>query len=448
MPLRPLALLLLVAAAPVSAQAPLYYQDPDGKPAYAAAPQKTPDGRDYRPVFQDAPPAPQASPRAAPPAGDRILYYRNPMGLPDTSPVPKKDGMGMDYIPVRENEAGDASPGLVTIAPGRMQVLGVRTAPVESRQRLTRRIRATGTVQFDEHGMAVVSTRVGGWVERLEVAATGEPIKRGQVMAHLYAPDLVAAEEEYLVASRMAGMAAASLQRLRALGIPEDEIARLRRTGRVSQRIPILATADGVVTEKLVVQGARVSPDQPLYRTARLSPVWIIAEVQEQDLGGVQPGSHVQAGFVAYPGRAFEGKVDFVYPSLASETRTGRVRVVVDNPDQALRSGMFASVDIDSSAGLNQGAAITVPDSAVLDSGTRQVVLVERGTGRFEPRPVRVGAHADGMAEILDGLQPGEQVVVGANFLIDAESNLRAALQAFTSGQEGGQPSAQQGKAP
>jgi len=332
---------------------------------------------------------------------------------------------------------------LVTIAPGRMQVLGVRTAPVETRAALSRTVRATGTVQFDERRMAVVSTRVGGWVERLEVGATGDAVRRGQVMADIYSPDLVASEEEFLVASRMGAMAAAAAQRLRALGVPDDEIARLRRTGKAAQRIPVLAPADGIVTEKMVVQGTRVGPEQPLYRTASLSPMWLIAEVQEQDLGAVRPGQQAKATFVAFPGRSFDGTVDFIYPSLSAETRTGRVRVVMPNTDAALRAGMFANVEVEAPAGAGVGPTLAVPSSAVLDSGTRQVVLVDRGEGRFEPRQVRVGAQGDGQAEILDGLKPGESVVVGANFLIDAESNLRSALQAFTASKEPGKTNGQ-----
>jgi len=445
---------------------PLYYQDPDGKPLYAAAPKRTPDGKDYRPVYDDvsnipaeAPssggmePAPQQTgmpaPAGKPADRGRVLYYRNPMGLPDTSPSPKKDSMGMDYVPVHENEAADASAGLVTVSPGRMQVLGVRTAPVERRPALTRTVRATGTVQFDERRMAVVSTRVSGWIERLAVGATGDPVRRGQVMADIYSPDLVAAEAEYLVASRMGGpMAAASVQRLRALGVPDDEIARLRRTGKAGQRIPVLAPADGVVTEKMVVQGTRVGPDQPLYRTASLSPMWLVAEVQEQDLGAVRPGQRAKAAFVTFAGRSFDGVVDFIYPSLSPETRTGRVRVIMPNPDEALRAGMFANVEIEAPAGAGTGPALAVPSSAVLDSGTRQVVLVDRGEGRFEPHQVRVGAQGDGESEILDGVQAGERVVVGANFLIDAESNLRSALQAFTASKEQGQGRQPEGKAP
>jgi membrane fusion protein, copper/silver efflux system len=221
--------------------------------------------------------------------------------------------------------------------------------------------------------------------------------------------------------------------------VPADEIARLRRTGRVAQRIPVLAPADGVVTEKMVVEGTRVGPDQPLYKTASLSPVWLIAEVQEQDLGAIRPGEMARASFVAFPGRAFEGTVEFLYPSLSAETRTGRVRIVMPNPDQALRAGMYADVEIKAPADEASEPVLAVPASAILDSGTRQVALVERGEGRFEPRTVRVGAQGDGYAQVLDGLRPGERVVVGANFLIDAESNLRAALQSFTAPQNGEQ---------
>lgn len=440
------------APAPVG-KAPLYYRDPDGEPFYAAGPKKTADGRDYVPVHEDDDPArgrdagtrAGAEQRSAPAQGPgrtpdrgRVLYYRNPMGLPDTSPVPKKDSMGMDYLPVYENEAADA--GAVTIAPGRMQVLGVRTAPVESRPALTRTVRAAGTVQFDERRLATVTTKVGGWVERLAVAATGDPVRRGQVMAEIYSPELVASEEEYLVAARLGGpLAAASLQRLRALDVPEEEIARLRRTGRAARRVAVRAPADGVVTEKMAVEGMRVGPEEPLYKTAGLSPVWVVAEVQERDLGAVRPGQRARADLVAFPGRTFGGTVEFVYPSLTPETRTGRARIVVPNPDQALRAGMYADVEIEAPAGGASGPVLAVPPSAVLDSGTRQAVLVEKGEGRFEPREVRLGTRGDDAVQVLEGLKAGERVVVGANFLIDAESNLRAALQAFTAPQDRGQ---------
>ena len=351
------------------------------------------------------------------------------MGLPDTSPVPKKDAMSMDYIPVYADEAGDAG-GIVRISPARMQMLGVRTEEVAMRPALTRTIRATGTLQFNERRLATITTKAAGWIERLTVAATGDPVRQGEVLAELYAPDLVAAEQEYLVAARMPGaLTTASLQRLRALDVPEDEIARLRKTGKVSRRIAVEAPADGVVIEKLVQEGMRIEPGQALYKTADLRDVWLIADVQEQDLGLIRAGQKAEAQFVAFPGKSFEGTVEFIYPSLSPETRTARVRIVIPNPDAALRAAMYASVEIAVPAA--DKPMLAVPTSAVIDSGARQVVLVDRGEGRFEPRPVRLGTQAGDWIEVIDGVKAGEKVVTSANFLIDAESNLRAALQGF-----------------
>ena len=426
---------------------PLYYQDPDGKPFYAADPKKTADGRDYKPVFVDGATAQVEAPPPVRTGGERrILYYRNPMGLPDTSPKPKKDSMGMDYLPVYADEDAQGDPpGTVRISPGRLQTLGVRTVAAEMRPAAGRGVRATGVLQFDERRLATVTTKVPGWIEHLAVAATGDPVKRGQVLAEIYAPDLVASEEEYLVAAQMGGaIGVASDQRLRALDIPAAEIARLRRTGRSARRIPVMAPADGVVIDKPVQEGMRVDAGEALYRTADLSDVWLIAQVQEQDLGAIQPGEQARATFVAFPGRTFDGKVDFIYPTLSAETRTARVRIVLPNPDGALRAAMYADVRIDASS--SGQPILSVPNSAVLDSGARQVILVARGEGRFEPRSAHLGIHGDDWVQVLDGVKPDEQIVVGANFLIDAESNLRAALQGFSDGAKS--QSSQQGATP
>jgi membrane fusion protein, copper/silver efflux system len=227
-------------------------------------------------------------------------------------------------------------------------------------------------------------------------------------------------------------LGAASVQRLSALDVPQEEIARLRRTGRASRRIAIVAPADGVVIDKPVQQGMRIDAGQALFRTADLSSLWLIAEVQEQDIGAIAPGQHARATFVAFPGRIFEGVVEFIYPSLSAETRTARVRLVIPNPDGALRAAMFANVEFDGTPGA--GLVLSVPNSAVLDSGTRQVVLIARGEGRFEPRQVHLGTRGDDWVQVVDGIEPGERAVIGANFLIDAESNLRAALQGFADG--------------
>lgn len=417
-------------AAPPAAATPLYWQDPDGSPDFSPVPKKTSDGRDYLPVYDDQA---EAAPPAPAPAGagrGKILYYRNPMGLPDRSPVPKKDGMGMDYVPVYENDAADAASGIVSVTPGRLQMLGVRTAAVESRAAPARTVHASGTLKFNERSLSVVVSRTEGWVESLDVAASGETVTKGQKLAEIYSPELAATEREYVVG----GLGAASLDRLRAMGAPADEIARLRRTGRPVRSIAIRSPSAGAVIEKMVTAGMKVGPDQPLYRIADLSTLWLVAQVQERDLGAVAPGGKARATMTAYPGRTFEGTVALIEPGLSAETRTAGVRIVLPNPDGALRAGMYASVDIDAAPDVAPAAALVVPESAVLDDGIRQVVLVARGEGKFEPRTVHIGTRGDGQAQILDGLRAGERVVVGANFLIDSESNLRAALKGFSAG--------------
>ena len=418
----------------------LYYQHPDGLPDYSPAPKKDDKGRDYVVVYDDvdASPAPETS---TPKGEGRILYYRNPMGLPDTSPVPKKDWMGMDYIPVREGDEAD-DPSFVKVNPERVQRLGVRTEPVV-RRTLARTVRAVGSVQFDERRQSVLSTKFEGWIEKLHVNATGEPVKRGQRLMEIYSPELVQAQQEYLVAAdtlnalhgaNAEAQAVArrlldgAVQRLRYLDVPPSEVERLRREGTATRRITVQAPADGVVIEKKAVEGMRIMAGEMLYRLVDLSSVWVIAEVFEQDLALVKPGQDASVTVNAYPGRRFPGRVSFVYPTLSAETRTARVRLEIPNPDGELRADMYASVELAAAMG---GSTLVVPDSAVLDSGTRQVVLVDRGEGRFEPRPVRTGAKGDGYYEVLEGVAEDEKIVVSATFLIDAESNLRAALRAF-----------------
>lgn len=378
----------------------------------------------------------------------RVLYYRNPMGLPDTSPVPKKDTMGMDYLPVYADEGGQGDPpGTVRISAGRLQTLGVKTEAAFERPYAARSVRATGTLQFDERRLATVTTKVAGWIEHLNVAATGDSVRHGQVLAEIYSPDLVASENEYLVAAQMGGsIGAASDRRLRALDVPTSEIRRLRESGKATRRIVVVAPENGIVVEKAVQEGTRVEAGEPLYKTADLSSVWLIAQVQEQDLGLIKPGQQVGATFVAYPGRSFNGTVDFIYPTLSPDTRTGQVRIVMPNPDGDLRISMFANVQIN--AALDGGPVLAVPYSAVLDSGTRQVVLVAVGEGKFQPRTVHLGVHGDDWVQVLSGVKEGERVVVDANFLIDAESNLRAALQGFNEGAKSNPDSAQQGAMP
>ena len=431
----------MAASEPVSAAANaerkvLYYKDPNGKAEYSPVPRKDSMGMDYVPVYEgDAentqPPSTPAS--AAPPPGKsegkgKILYYRNAMGLPDTSPVPKKDSMGMDYIPVYEGGAPDEA-GTVKINPAKVQQLGVQSVPVEGRA-LARTIRAVGTVQADERRQLIVNTKFEGWIEKLYVNATGQTVRRGQPLMEIYAPELVVAEREYLLArSSATGLAGAALQRLANWGISDDQLKHLERSGTVTRTLTLRAPADGTVMEKMAVEGMHFMAGDPLYRIADLSSVWLIADVFEQDLGALSDGQEAKIAVNAYPGASFGGRVAFVYPTVSQETRTGKVRIVVPNPDGRLKTGMYANVVLEAPLGI--GPVLAVPETAVISSGTRQTVLIERGEGMFQPREVKLGAHADGYYEVREGLAAGERVVVSANFLIDAESNLQTALKAF-----------------
>jgi Cu(I)/Ag(I) efflux system membrane fusion protein len=436
----------IIMSASAQTGTPLFYQDPSGKPFYSATPKKDTQGRDYMPVFTDAgapstTPMSAASPAPSPADKGKILYYRNPMGLPDTSPVPKKDSMAMDYIPVYAGDAADA--GIVKISPGRVQQLGVRTEAATARA-MTRAIRAVGTVALDERRIAVVAPRFEGWIETLLVNTTGQPVRKGEPLAEVYGPDLQLAQQEYLVAREAAGdvdesdktlhrntnaIADAVLTRFRNWDISTDQLTRLQGKGGVRRTLALTSPIDGVVMEKVAVQGLHFAPGDMLYRIADLSTIWVLADVFEQDLGLVRLGQEVKVTVPAYPDRAFTGKVAFIYPTINRETRTAKIRIEIANTDLALKSDMYATAEI---AAPVTASVVAVPDSAVLDSGARQVVLVERGEGRFEPRPVKLGQKAGGYVEVREGIAAGEKVVVGANFLIDAESNLRSALQTFT----------------
>jgi Cu(I)/Ag(I) efflux system membrane fusion protein len=426
-----------IAAHAQAALAPLYYQDPDGKADYSPTPKKTADGRGFKPVYSDTEqPAPLTSTASV---QKKIVYYRNPMGLPDTSPVPKKDSMGMDYIPVHE---GEDESGVVTVSPARLQMLGVRTVPVEMRDMPSRSIRATGNVQPAENSLAIVNTKFDGFVEKLFVSTTGTQVRIGQPLAQVWiqtpdvttrmGPDIVTREVDYIVALQQHDEVAAAraLQNLRNYGIPDSAIAEIRRTGNATRSITVISPLSGTVIEKPAIGGMRFNTGDPLFKIADLSKVWVMADVAEQDLGAIRPGQPVHVSFVAYQDRSFNGTVDFIYPSLMATTRTGRVRIVLSNKEGLLRESMYATVVIGAGATTGQ-LALSVPDSSVIDSGGAQVVLIAKGQGQFEPRPVRIGARGDGRVQILSGLKPGEQVVAGANFLIDAESNLRAALRTF-----------------
>lgn len=373
--------------------------------------------------------------------GKKLLYYRNPMGLPDTSPVPKKDSMGMDYIPVYEGEEEDGG-NAVKIGTAKVQKLGVRVDAAALRD-LSRPVRAVGRVEVDERRVFAVAPKFEGWIERLHVNTTGQPVGRGQPLFEVYSPELVSAQREYQVAARgieqlagatgeaqtsMRGVAEAALARLRNWDISAEQIERLKSGGQgdnVQRTLTYRAPAAGVVLEKKAVQGMRFMPGEALYQIADTSSVWVLADVFERDIGAVKVGQAAEARIDAFPGRTFAGKVGYVYPTLNAQTRTVPVRIELANPRGELRPAMYANVELKVGAG---GTVLSIPTSAVIDSGTTQRVIVQKEEGRFEPREVMLGLRGDDHVEVKEGVKEGEQVVVSANFLIDSESNLKAAL--------------------
>lgn len=422
----------------------IYYRDPSGAPHWSATPTKDESGRDYLPVYEDVSfdPAAKKPPVAA--TGPRkLLYYRNPMGLADTSPVPKKDWMGMDYIPVYEGEEQDES-GTVKVSLEKIQRIGVRTQAAESRV-IVRPVRGVGRVEHDESRLTIVTMRSDGYIEDLFVNKTGQHVRVGEPLFRVYSPDIQRAQIDLLVAIGSAQRGAGALldtkqnvegalQRLRNLGIPESRIREVRETGANPRTLDWPSPATGDVIEKKVINGQRVQAGQELFRIADHSHVWVIAEIAESDLGMIKPGTRATVSFRAYPAAPVEGEVTFIYPELRMETRTARVRIEVPNPDGRLKVEMYA--DVVFQTGADQAPVVAVPSSAVIDSGSRQVMLVSKGEGRFEPRPVKLGRYGDGYVEVREGLKEGEEVVTSATFLIDAESNLKAALAGF------GQPEA------
>ena len=411
-------------------KAPLYYRDSSGAPQWSAAPKKDNQGRDYVPVYdeEDSSADPLKAKRPLTDSPRKILYYRNPMGLPDTAPAPKKDAMGMDYVPVYEGE--DSDDGSVKLSPGKIQRTGAKSEPV-MRQPIKSLVRAPGAVQEDERRVSVVALRFEGFVESVANVTTGDHVQKGQPLMNVYSPALSSAAAEYLSALN-AGATGKELRgarrRLENLATPEPAIRDLESTREIALSIPWLAPQDGEILQRNAFNGMRAGPGDVLFRIADHRVVWVVIDVAERDLALVTVGSQVTIRPRALPGRSFTGTVAVVYPHLNAQTRTARIRIEAANPDESLRPEMYVDAEIDTGS---QDPALAVPESAVLDSGNRQAVLIDKGEGRFEPREVKVGRRGGGYVEVTKGLSDGDKVVTSANFLIDAESNLKAALKSY-----------------
>ncbi|MHB8886560.1 MAG: efflux RND transporter periplasmic adaptor subunit [Methylovirgula sp.] len=424
-----LPLLKKLPATPVaSTETPLFWRDPMGGSEISLSPKKDSMGVDFLPVRATdiaklLPPIgarAQAAPQAKP-AKRRILYYRNPMGLPDISKVPKKDPMGMDYVPVYEGEDTDSS--VVRLSPGKVQRTGVRSERV-TLKRLNPIVHAAGAIQLDERLISVVAPRSVSFIEKVANVTTGDRVKKGEILMRLYSPEIAAAAAQYLATPNYAG----ARTRLENLDAPPSVLGEIDGARKVPLSIDWPAPRDGIVLERKAVDGMKAAVGQTLFEIADLSHVWALIDISEEDYGRVKPGQEVTIHARGVHDRTFSSRVSLIYPEINRATRTARVRVELDNPDLILRPEMYVEADIATGGGKK---VLTVPENAVIDTGTRRLVLLDLGDGRFVPRDVKTGQHGQGEVEIREGLAEGDRVVTAANFLIDAESNLNAALQSL-----------------
>ncbi len=330
-------------------------------------------------------------------------------------------------------------PRAIEVSTARVQKLGVRTEPA-ARRALGKSLRAVGRVEPDERRVHVVAPRFEGYVERLYVDVTGQYVRKGQPLFDVYSPELVSAQREYSVATQdpeamnpagsdvqigMRQLADASLARLRNWDLSAEQLNSLVATGQAARVVTLRAPAEGIVTTKKAVQGMRVMAGEVLYEITDLSSVWVLADISARDAGLVRNGSKATVRVDAYPDAVFEGSVSYVYPTLNPETRTLPVRIELTNPARLLKPAMFTQVELQVGG---SAPVLALPDSAVIDSGIRRIVLVGGEEGRFEAREVRIGMRSDNHVEVLGGVREGEDVVVAPNFLIDSESDLEAAI--------------------
>lgn len=341
-----------------------------------------------------------------------------------------------------EGKALGAEPGIVTIPEERLQAVGVKYGSV-ARRPLEKIIRTVGRVAVDERRLAKVTIKFHGWIERLFVSATGDPVKKGQELFTIYSPDLVATQEEYLlalqgrkqlgesefpeVARSSQDLLEATRHRLHLWDITEDHILDLERTKQVTKTLPIHSPITGTVIRKEVLQGTHVEPGEELYTIADLSHVWILADIYEYELSFVKKGQKAAVTLSYDPGSVLTGHVGFVYPTLDPKTRTAKVRFELDNADEKLKPDMYANVELR----VSLGTKLAIPQEAVIESGQKQVVFLHQDGGKLEPRVIKTGVRTGEWSEVLEGLQEGEHIVTSANFLIDSESRLKSVVESM-----------------
>jgi membrane fusion protein, copper/silver efflux system len=339
-------------------------------------------------------------------------------------------------------DGGGAAPGSVQIDAERQRLIGLKTVEVTMAP-LSGGLRTTGRITVDERRIQKVTARFEGYIEKLYADFTGKFVNKGDPLLSVYSPDLLATEEEYLLAARsretlaqsgLPDAARAARDRLRLYGISDAEIDRLEKRGRAERALTLHAPSAGFITNKTAVAGAKVGPDDPLFEIVDLSRVWVLADVYEYELPRLQLGQRATLSLSYWPDRKWQGKVSYILPTVDEKTRTVKVRIEIANPKNELKPEMFGDVVIDTAA----RSALVVPEDAVIVTGTRKVAFVAVGGGRLEPRTIETGLHVDGKYEVKSGIKAGEKVAAGASFLLDSEAQLRAAVSGMA--RDGGGP--------
>lgn len=376
----------------------------------------------------------------------KVLYWYDAMNPSHHYDKPGKAPDGMDLVPFYEEpapETGKAAPGGVMISPEKQQLIGVQVSTV-TEEPLTRTIVTVGQITYDETRLARIQARVEGWIEQVFVDFTGKWVKKGQPLLSVYSPELLSTQRELLIAKRAKdslGTSAfpeiaanaqslyeATRDRLRLWDISDGQIRELEKRGTPTRTMTLFAPVEGFVLTRNALRGQRITPEMELYTIADLSTIWVLADIYEYEVPLIHLGQPATMTFPYFPGKTFTGKVTFIYPQLDNQTRTLKVRLQFPNVDHQLKPDMYASVSFP----IDYGRKLAVPESAVLDSGTRQIVFIAREDGHFEPRTVQLGAKVNDRFIIESGLTVGEKIVTSGNFLIDSESQLKAAMSGMT----------------
>ncbi len=417
-------------SAPSGERKILYYRDPMNPQMTSPTPKKSSDGMDFVPVYDES----------SGNSGERkIAYYKDPMHPWFTSDKPgKAPDCGMDMVPVYEGESDTKG---IKIDPVTVQNIGVKTEIVQ-RRKLTKVIRTVGKIDLDETKVYSINTKIMGWVEKLFVDYTGKFVRKGEPLLELYSPELVSTQEEYMQAIRYRtqlqqssieearkgadALVESAKRRLLYWDITEQEIAELERRGTPKKTMTLYSPVNGIVMDKMVFKGKAVMAGMDLYKIADLSTVWIIADIYQFELPWVNVGQQADVELSYLPGKAFKGRVTYIYPMLSMETKTAKVRIEVQNTATLdFKPEMYATVKLVSPVAVD---AIAVPDQAIIRSGERNIAVIALGGGYFDPREVKLGVMADGYVQVLEGIKEGEKIVTSSQFLIDSESNLKAAV--------------------